>query len=280
MNGATKQVNILLHGLFFMRLNTQNNNLEVLVPDIPDHHFVGGERGSRHEITAPLVNHTNLTGTQADPSLRDLPGSVLQFLRSQTDITLFTGDFSKFKSIIVLRWPQAFYSLRCGDIDKSFPFVPDCKVGKSIAANASVKGSKQLGTVTLLRYTTSGTGFQNIHYYNQPCTRHLVTEVNQDLDIAAGCFLPYDPPKKIKSFDLQLIPTAKIDPIDRGKNFCNNPDLGTTADDEMSLDEDFSSDIVAICPLDARKKESPDRQVKNPSDPGVSPANCPTIFVG
>lgn len=269
-----KQVNILLHGLFFMRLNPQNNNLEVLVPKVPEHHFVGGERGSRQEITAPLVDHTNLTGKQTDPSLDDLPGSVLQFLRSETDVKRFIGDLSKFKSTIVLPWPLAFYSLRCGDITNSFPFVPTSKVGKNIAANAKRKKSSKLGTVTLLQYTTAGTALQNIHYYNQPCTRHKAPEVNKDLDIAAGCFLPYDPPKKIKSFDLQLITTAKIDPIDRGKNFCGNPDLGTTADDEMSLDEDRSLDLLTICALDKRTEKL------DAGDPAVSPANCPTIFVG
>ena len=264
------QVNILFHGLFFMRLNPLNNTLEVLVPKIPKHHFVGGVRGSRQEITDRLVDLTKLTGKRGFPSPDDIPGSVLQFLCSETDVKLFTGDLSKFKSTIVLPWPQAFYSLRCGDIADSFPFVPNSKVGTSIAANAKRKNSLKLGTVTLLQYTAAGTALQNIHYYNQPCTPHEVPDVNQDLDIAAECFLPDQP----KSFDLKLIPTAKIKKISRGKNFCNNPNLGTIPDDEMSLDEDSSADVLAICGLDKRaKKQSMDEE------PAVSPANCPTIFV-
>jgi|SRR5947209_4730560 len=265
----TTQVNILLHGLFFMRLNPLNNTLEVLVPNIPEHHFVGGVRGARKEITDRLIDLTSLTGKQSDPSLDDVVGPVFQFLRSQTDVKLFTGDLSKFKSVIVLPWPKAFYSLRCDDITNSFPYIHTSKVGTSVELNARRKKSLNLGVVTLLQYTTAGVALQNMHYYNQPCKTHTIKQVNIDLKVAAYCFKPDN------SFDLQLDETANIPPTRRGQNKCNNPDLGTTPEDEMSLDEDPSPDLLALCPLETRTHIHP-----TDDDPNVSPANCPTIFVG
>ena len=263
MDIITAPVNILLHGLLFMRLNTTNNNLEVLVPDIPKHHFVGGIRGSRAEINDRFIDRTDLIGKIDNPSPKDdIPGTVLQFLRSQTDVKFFNGNFSKFKSMIALPWPQGFYSLRLDEIDNSFPYDPKSKVGISIELNARRKINTQLGTVTLLRYATAGAaGLQNFHYYNQPCDPHDPTDVNADLRIAMGCFLPD------KSFDLQLMEDAVIKPVNR----TGNASLGTTKEDEMSLDEDHSPDLLTICPLAARKRLD---------DPSVSPANCPTIFVG
>jgi len=276
MNGTTTQVNILLHGLFFMRLNSLNNNLEVLAPVIPMHHLVGGPRGARKEIIDKLIDRTDLTGKQGEPSVdNDIPGSIFQFVRTETDVKRFTGNLSQFKGMIVLPWPIAFYSLRCDDITNTFPYVRTKKVGISIELNARRKGSSQLGAVTLLQYTVPGPGsVQNIHYYNQPCKKHEVNEVNADLKEAAKCFYPYDP--KNPSFDLELISSAVIVPTGRGLNNCKNPDLGTTPEDEMSLDEDRSPDVLAICPPSLETEI----QVSNPPSSGVSPANCPTIFVG
>jgi hypothetical protein len=278
MSGTTTQVNILLHGLFFLRLNPLNNNLEVLAPVIPEHHFVGGTRGARKEITDKFIDLTYLTGKQSDPKPEDIPGSVFQFVRTETDVKRFTGDLSQFKSMIVLPWPIAFYSLRCDDISKTFPYIRTKKVGISIELNARRKGSSMLGVVTLLQYTMAGLGsVQNIHYYNQPCKQHKIDEVNADLLEAAKCFYPYDP--AIPAFDLQLDPGATIIPTARGGNFCKNPDLGTTAEDEMSLDEDPSPDVRAICPPGPSAGFKP-TGADDEDAAGVSPANCPTIFVG
>ena len=268
MNGATTQVNILFHGLFFMRLNPLNNNLEVLAPVVPEHHYVGGPRGSRQEITDKLIDRTDLTGKQGDPpSPDDIPGSVFQFLRAETNVKLFTGDLSKFKGMIVLPWPKAFYSLRSDDIAKSFPYVPTSKVGISIELNARRKRSMQLGAVTLLQYTMSGAGsLQNIHYYNQPCKSHNVDEVNADLQYVMPCFSPDT------AFDLQLRRDAVIVPVD----VSGNSALGTTPEDEMTLFEDPSPDARAICP----RALNTEIQAAIPPASGVSPANCPTIFAG
>lgn len=258
MNGATTPVNILLHGFFFMRLNPLNNNLEVLAPALPGHHFVGGPRGGRVEITDKLIDRTDLTGKQGDPDPnKDLPGSVFQFPRTDTDITVFTGDLSKFKGMIVFPWPQAFYSLRTDDIANSFPYVRTSKVGASIESNAKAKGSSQLGAVTLLQYTLPGAGaLQNIHYYNQPCKAEVINSVNADLQEAAKCFKPND-----FAFDLRLRTDATIVPVDPNGN------------EELSLYEDPVPDVLAICP------PSLVGDVHKDDDPGTSPANCPTIFV-
>jgi hypothetical protein len=257
MSGATTPVNILLHGLFFMRLNS-SNNLEVLAPVIKDHHFVGGPKGHRVELTDKLIDCTYLTGKQDNPDPdKDIPGSVFQFKRADTDITRFTDDFSKFKGMILLKWPQAFYSLRTDDIAKSFPYVRTSKVGASIVSNATNKGSSQLGAVTLLQYTLPGAGaLQNIHYYNQPCKAEDVNAVNADLQEAANCFQPDN-----NAFDLQLRTDVKIIPVD-------------PHGEEHALYEDTSADVALICPLSLRVK------LQTSGDPGTSPANCPTIFVG
>lgn len=261
MSGATTPVNILLHGFFFMRLNPLNNNLEVLAPVLPDHHFVGGTRGNRKELTDKLIDCTDLTGKQGDPDpTQDIPGSVFQFTARDTEVKFFTGDLSKFKGMIVLRWPQAFYSLRTGDLAK-FPFVLTSKVGASIVSNAKGKGSSTLGAITLLQYTKPGAGaLQNIHYYNEPCKPEVVNDVNADLQEAAKCFTPYDPDDP--AFDLLLRPDVKIEPIDPHGN------------EELALYEDPSPDALAICPRSLRIK------LQASGDPGTSPANCPTIFVG
>ena len=280
MNGTTTQtVNILLHGLFLMRLNPLNNNLEVLAPKIPQHHFVGGEKGFRTEISANLVDLTYLTGktTAPDPT-NDLPGSIFQFSPGDTKVKLFTGDLSKFASTIALPWPSAFFSLRCDDITSTFPYVTTSAVGQSIANHAKAKNSSMLGAVTLLQYTAQVADAQsaalprNIHYYNQPCVAHNVQQVNDDLTTVMSCFKPDN------SFDLQLQDTVSIPPTGTGLNKCKNGNLGTSPDDEMSLDEDSLPDVLAICPAD-RKKSAAARP--SPRDGGGgSPANCPTLFFG
>lgn len=273
MSGATTQVNILLHGLFFMRLNASNNNLEVLAPVIKDHHFVGGQKGSRVELTDKVIDRTDLTGKQSKPDPdSDIPGSVFQFQPRDTDITVFTGDLSKFKGMIVLPWPQAFSSLRNADIATHFPYVPTSRVGASIVSNAMRKKSTTLGSVVLLQYTLPGAGaLQNIHYYNQPCTTEIVNTVNEDFKQAAKCFQPDD-----FAFDLRLDPNATIDPVDPN---------GAV---ELALYEDTSADLLVICPLSPRSKvhansgsdTDKDKGKHTDPDPGTSPANCPTIFVG
>jgi hypothetical protein len=263
MSGATTPVNILLHGFFFMRLNPLNNNLEVLAPVLPDHHFVGGTRGSRVELTDKLIDRTDLTGKQGDPDpTKDIPGSVFQFPRSDTDITRFTGNLSKFKSTIVLPWPQAFYSLRTDDIAKSFPYVRTSKVGASIESNASGKGSSKLGAITLLQYTQPGAGaLQNYHYYNQPCKPEVINTVNADFKEAAKCFQPDD-----TAFDLKLRTDVTIIPVD------------PNGYEERSLYEDPVPDVLLICPRSPNSKVHANNG--SDTDPGTSPANCPTIFVG
>lgn len=266
MDGATTPVNIILHGLFFMRLNTSNNNLEVLAPDIKDHHFVGGPRGSRVVLTDKLIDRTtDLTGKQGDPKPdTDIPGSVFQFQRKDTDIKVFASDRT-FKGKIVLPWPKTFYALRTDDITNSFPYDSKSKVGLSIELNARRKGSSTLGAVTLLQYTMQGAGsLQNIHYYNQPCVIEQINDVNADFDSVKPCFSP------ATAFDLKLRTDATIVLVDPS----GNAELGTTPEDEMALYEDPSPDAVLICPPSQRVKLQPS------GDPGTSPANCPTIFVG
>src|SRR6476660_5028373 len=114
-------VSILIHGLFFM--TQEGNNLRVYAPNIPDHHFIGGIRGSRQELTG-LQDLTGWglrgkvdpqTGQPAPDPVNDIDGSIMQF--SKTDIGAFKPHGNPvFKGSILLPWPVQILGLRAGDI--------------------------------------------------------------------------------------------------------------------------------------------------------------------
>jgi hypothetical protein len=277
-------VNILLHGLFFM--TQEGNNLRVYAPVIPNHHFIGGVRGSRRELK-DLQDLTGFglrgkvdpqTGLPAPDPANDIDGSIMQF--SPTDVGGLKppGD-PAFIGTILLPWPTKIIALRSGDIKTTFLVDPGSVIGKKIKANAMGKGSTKLGVVALLQYTlpalnsVGGISYVNIHYYLQPCDPHDYKAVTIDLGKAANSFL------NAPNFDLRMTgdPT-EIDPT-------GDPNLGTTAEDEQSVDEEgtLSPDIRGICPhvpAAIRVKKKGFQLKKKDSDPAVSPANCPIFFVG
>jgi hypothetical protein len=284
-------INIIFHGLFFMSLDSSNNQLVVRAPVIPDHHFIGGIRGQRLEMTDfdikqlldfGLIGKADAQGKPLPGSIDDVDGSIMQFSRSETDVGDFTTDKTKFKGIITLPWPQKFISVRTDYIAK-FRYVQGAryKVGDKIVANAKRKRKSKVGVVALLQYSLAATqtidwaSQLNIHFYLQPCTDHKIKDVNNDLAAAANCFtVP-------AGFDLLMIDDGQ-EPTPAQAN--GDLVLGTSAEDEQSVNEEYedSPDIQLICPAPPAPSPTPPAPASTDAlpQPAVSPANCPIFFVG
>jgi hypothetical protein len=273
-------VKFFVHGLFFMTYNSSTGNLEILAPRIDKHHFVSGPIGLRAEQPDGTVLHFENSGLQggqpqwpsgAHDIPLDVPGTILQF--TQQDANLGGFDMSNPKNFvgkIILPWPLDFTSLRTSDLAASFPFVKGKQppLGEIIQWRSKAKGSDVAGIVTVLRYSTNGSPPPKMHFYLQPCTDHKPAEVNADLAQAANCFV------NRANFNLEL-------------QIVNIPSTSRGSDDEKSLEEDFSPDILAICPLQPKGTDIGPAMIQRSStagtdrsQPAVSPANCPTFFVG
>jgi len=274
-------VKFFVHGLFFMTYNSSSGNLEILAPRIDKHRFVSGPVGLRAEQQDGTVLHFENSGLQGGqpqwPSGThdiplDVPGTILQFTHQDANLGGFDQSHpNNFVGKIILPWPLDFTSLRTSDMANTFPFVKGKlpPLGEAIQNRSKAKGSDVAGIVTVLRYSTNAPAPPKVHLYLQPCTDEKIVDVNADFAQIANCFVNH------ANFNLQLDTNAKISVTGRG------------SDDEKSLEEDFSPDILPICPLqpNGTKKEQASIQKsstagRDPSQPAVSPANCPTFFVG
>jgi hypothetical protein len=282
------EVFIVLHGLLFMSYNSSTGNLDIRVPNLRDHHFVGGTRGNRVELSFPLpVDMTTIGLKGGKPTFpggdtsqipNDIKPAMYQFRIADTNL----GDFdpTNLKGMFSLPWPIEFHPIRCDDISSTFPYDKSSVVGSAIDYNSrTIKKSKYLSAGTCLRYkldnagSIPGASHLTIHFYFQPCKRHNITEVNSDLRIASHCF------KNDSNFDLQLLSQA-IPPTSTGQNKCGDTPFGLTFEDENSLDEEkLQQDISKICPLSASTGEETPTNGDGDAG-GVSPANCPTFYVG
>jgi hypothetical protein len=285
------EVFIVLHGLLFMSYNPATGFLEVRVPNLTDHHFVGGTRGNRMELPLP-VNLANLGLKGGVPTFpggdttqipTDIKGALFQFTRPETGVGDFSADPSNFKGMLTLPWPIEFHPIRCDDIAKTFPYDKSSVVGSRIEINAKNKNSQNLSVGTCLRYKLDSVGsipwasHLTVHFYFQPCKQHTVDEVNNDLSIAARCFTNY------RKFDLQLVaPPQPIPSTGIGVDNCHDTPAGLTPEDERSLDEEVKSqDIFKLCPQAAAALSSAVKKTLGNGDAaGSSPANCPTFYVG
>jgi hypothetical protein len=274
-------VNILIHGLFFM--TQEGNNLRIYAPSIPNHHFIGGIRGSRVELSGlqdfsgwGLRGKTDpMTGLPAPNPATDVDGSIMQFPVSAVG-AFQPLNSSAFKGTILLPWPQHILGLRTGPINTTFRAKPGT-IANNILANASAKNSTTLGVVALLLYTlpalpsVGGVSQLSIHFYLQPGKDHIVKEVNDDLVKAQASFTSG------AGFDLEMITGAQEpDPIPASGHL----EFGTTVDDEQAVHEERARkcpDIQLICRNDPLSAISP--QSAGPQG-AVNPANCPIFFVG
>jgi hypothetical protein len=283
---TTGNVNILLHGLFFMEAN--GNNLEIYAPPTVSHHsFQGGVRGNivdLNSITAPIDwSGGVLTGkTTADPS--EVKPTILQFSRQNT-----VGAFQpkQRNRLIILPWPKQFFSMRLSGLDGfKYDHSGSATIGKEIERRCGAGRNKVIGLVTGLQYSADLSGpvlpgetlDRNIHFYYDPGLPHDIHAVNDDLKKSKAIFSIGD------GFDLQMdenapYPTTPLD--DPG----NLPDIiGLTPEDGLTLNEPVKTGVDQL----VKKFFDAVISLREPEDHKefidrvhamINPANCPNFFV-
>jgi hypothetical protein len=276
----------MVHGLFFMWLNPETKFLELIAPAVDKestpkpcrHRLAGGIRGHLQEYANQNVDWTKigLEGSDAPKPadvLKNVKSSVLQFSMNKVGLKQWS-EAKNFAGRFILPWPVEIYSLRHDYFERSFVYNRS-NVGDDIEYRCHRKSgtpdrNAEIGLVTCLQYTyEDGQGVRirpwrpdiNLHCYFEPCKKHSIKQVNDDLKNAARAFEPAG------KFDLQLNEKALenvVTPIGR------NPKVpyGCHLEDEYSLTDDPQK--PKIC-----------------ADAGgcigvlnVSPANCPNFFVG
>lgn len=263
MTDAINYVDVMVHGLFFMWQN--GDNLELIAPSVntgssTKHHFLGGFRGRLQKLTG-TVDWLNigLIGKKPSSPTDGLKPSVLQFSLTDTQLGVWKSDPSIYEGRIVLPWPLEFYSLRCDDFGNSFKHLSP-NVGANI--DKYCKAYNRIGVITCLRYAYSSSlpaPNQNIHCYFQPCTKHSIAEVNDDLKLAGNCF------SNCQNFDLEMDRSVGSIYTPPALSCPSTPPEAIT-DDCYSLDDDPLRPID-LCP-------PPHAEVFN-----VNPANCPNFYV-
>lgn len=260
-------INVLVHGLFFMRVSENNSDLELVVPPLSrPHHFVGGVRGQ----LAILPNNATWIGIGLNgkpiANAAEVPKSILRFNLGTTGLGTF--DRQKFAGTLTLPWPLAFFSIRCDVFDTSFLYdrTGTTNIADDIARNCRANSSSKISFISCLQYSyTSGINLPgwtpgiNLHCYNEACNKESIDEVNQDFSDAGAVFT------NSKGFDLRMAQAAGSVVTPRGKP-CPTLPGGLNIDDDYSLPEDPLRMAQGICK---------DVIVRN-----VSPANCPNFFVG
>jgi hypothetical protein len=293
---ATGAVNVLVHGLIFMRLSAGQTYLELVVPKLTEasdrrHHFFIGATGALQEQSTGTVVDWRDIGLTGSPAERLNPGqlpsnlkkSVLQFSISTTGLEGWNSAYEGGK--VLLRWPKRFSSIRCDYFDRAFLYYDDTTapkvIGNAIKQNCRGKDpNAKIGLVTCLEYTydpASGVnvpGWQpgiNLHCYFEPFMKHSIDDVNEDLGQAAQLF------QYPANFDLQMLQAAGTVITNPGEP-CADPPSGIQQGDDSSLGGDLESPFSALKKNSSSPKNA-DHGV-NPFMVNVSPANCPSFFVG
>jgi hypothetical protein len=286
-------LNVMIHGLFFMELSTDDSGvdfLEITAPDIDDHDFMGGVRNNLAVLNNQTIDWTTVISIHGrapqpplDPIPADIPPTIMQFSRSTTN----TGDLvHSNKGIIKLPWPRNFFSRRLGPI----PNFLNSKVGKEITDRCSAGHNTQVGVVTGFAYDfdwsfpilPSWGPTLNFHFYYQPPKGHDIYGVNVDLIKAGKIF------GSPRDFDLQLDPNNNpaVTPVGTGGFL-----TGVGTEDEISLDEKLT--LLNPTQIDINKlleclgEQSKIPPIVPPVKGGAnfflllaSTANCPNMFVG
>lgn len=259
-------INILVHGLYFMRVSENGRNLELITPPLTKpHNFLGGVRGQLMTLHGDVFwNNIGLNG-KPQPDLADVRKSILKF--NITECGLGGWNRNNFSGTITLPWPLGFYSIRCDFFDRSFLSDQRYKnIAGNITTNCRIDSNSKVSFITCLQYGyTSGVAFPgwtpgtNLHCYYEPCVKDTIQEVNKDLSDAASLFM------NTNKFDLQMDQAAGSVFTPRGEQ-CPNLPSGLDIDDDYSLPEDPFRLIQGIC--------------KRSTLENINPANCPNFFVG
>jgi hypothetical protein len=289
MNNSTPMapmapINVLVHGLIFMRLSSGQTYLELVVPKLSEgssnpHLFVLGVRHFLKAPNDPVTDWRDIglygsTADHVDPGQKpsNLKPSVLQFSISATGLDSWNSAYEDGK--IYLRWPKRFSSIRCDYFDRAFLYAPTGRagaIGDTIKENCRGKDpNAKTGLVTCLEYDYDPAvgvnipGWQpglNLHCCFEPLIKHSIDDVNEDLGQAASLF------RYPQNFDLRMRPEAGSVITNPGE-LCPDSANGVQVGDDLSLGEGLDHALAQ----------------KKPSSPGtnrnVNPANCPNFFVG
>ncbi len=286
-------LNVVLHGLFFMELNRNTNYLEIYAPVVnTPHYFQGGVRGSLVDLSgmaSPIdwSGDVNLTGKGSDPTPQgDVNPAILQFSSYGTETGIGGFKPKDLRRLIILKWPMKFTSLRLTDISNFKP-DPGSVVGKNIQKWCSRFGNKNVGIAAALQYTykTSapvlpGTGLSwNFHFYFNAPPGERTKDVNADLKDAANIFVNQ------QGFDLHFdentnYPAVPLDPPASLQN------SGLNQEDELSLYEpvktlvDVSLNQLVMDVLRTRLPEREDNaHFLDEMLHALNPVNCPIFYV-
>lgn len=273
---SNQAVNVLVHGLIFMRLSAGQTFLELLTPVLQEsptnpHLFLAGVR---QNLNTPNTNpldwrHVGLIGSSA-PTVANgaMPGnlssSVLQFSITNTGLGGFNDK--SLGRVVQLPWPLRISSIRCDYFDRAFLTDPTRPViateikGRCRGSDPNAK----TGIVTCLEYqydpsqgidVTGWSPGLNLQICFEPQMKHSIDDVNEDLGQAAAVFM------NRTQFDLRMAQAAGAIITSPGEKCSRMPD-GVQIGDDLSLGEGLGSPLSENVLV------------------AVNPANCPNFFVG
>jgi hypothetical protein len=277
VQASTGIVNVLVHGLIFMRLSPGQTFLELVIPKLIEtsttpHQFLGGVRGNLNQLNGVVEwrdkgfigDVAPRIGAKEMPST--LTKSVLKLSMTSTNLGGWNNANEAGK--IMIQWPKRISSLRCDYFDRVFLYdTAHANIGDEIKSRCrGTNINAKTGIVTCLEYqydTAAGVTIpnwspgMNVHCYFEPLMKHSITEVNEDLGQAASLF--QDPTK----FDLQMRKDADGVFTAPGET-CPNSAAGINTGDDLSLGESLGAHSSGVpVPME-----------------NISPANCPNFFVG
>jgi hypothetical protein len=284
-------INVLVHGLIFMRLSAGHAYLELVIPKLIEganpHLFVAGVHGNLKAQTGTVDwLSIGLYGSTAQPvgmgqMPNNLKSSVPQFSISATGLESWNNAY--IGGMVLLPWPKALSSIRCDYFDRAFLYDdsdPSRRViGETIKQNCRGKNvNAKTGLVTCLEYTydtskgidtTAVPGWDpklklNLHCCFEPLMKHKIYQVNDDLGQAAKVFQYPD------NFDLRMRVDAEDIFTNPGER-CQTTASGIQTDDDLSLGEGLDAGLL---------EQTKSLSVQSSFLVNINPANCPNFFVG
>jgi hypothetical protein len=283
-------INVLVHGLIFMRLSAGQAYLELVIPKLIEgtnpHLFVAGVHGDlRAQNGAVDWLSIGLFGSTAQPVSqgqmpKNLKSSVPQFSISATGLDSWNNTY--IGGMVLLPWPIALSSIRCDYFDRAFLYDdsnPSRRViGDTIKQNCrGTDVNAKTGLVTCLEYTydtskgidlTAVPGWKpglNLHCCFEPLMKHKIYQVNDDLGQAAKVFRYPD------NFDLRMRVDAEGIFTNPGER-CQTTASGIQTDDDLSLGEGLDAGLL--------EQAESSLSIQSSFLVNINPANCPNFFVG
>jgi hypothetical protein len=273
----------------------QNPKLLITAPKLTSHVFIGGMRNNLALLTNQSIDWStgyglkggNVTFPTNDKIPNEVKKTIFQFSRTDTLVGNIDQDPKKRLGSITLPWPLEFESLRCD----SFPSFDDGtkKVGSDIKKHCS-GGNGKIGSVSCLKYTCDFSGpslpparpIVNYHFYLASCDGDPedLTHVNAALMEVGNIFPSGNFYLQITSGPFYTQPGSDCDQV-----------AGITGYDELALEEDAFVQMSQWCQgtnqlISQSKTKAIGTNLKKTEHGkkvipfNISPANCPSFFVG